>query len=160
MSLRALSVKTPHPKTGGSKQQIFICVPPVLETRHVRSRGSQGWAPCRGSRGGSFPPLAASRGSRRLSLGRWPPLRLHVASPLRPCFSSCVSNEDPVMGFRATCIQEEPHLRPFGPSPLQILSFQVTPHSKVLGGDFLGGPVARSPHSQHRRPGFDPWSGK
>ena len=133
---------------------------PSPEGQMSEFRVSQGWAPCRGSRGGSFPPLAASRGSRRLSLGRWPPLRLHVASPLRPCFSSCVSNEDPVMGFRATCIQEEPHLRPFGPSPLQILSFQVTPHSKVLGGDFLGGPVARSPHSQHRRPGFDPWSGK
>ena len=142
-----------HPESRGTDTPT-----PGDQTSEVRV--SQGWAPCRGSRGGSFPPLAASRGSRRLSLGRWPPLRLHVASPLRPCFSSCVSNEDPVMGFRATCIQEEPHLRPFGPSPLQILSFQVTPHSKVLGGDFLGGPVARSPHSQHRRPGFDPWSGK
>ena len=142
-----------HPESRGTDTPT-----PGDQTSEVRVY--QGWAPCRGSRGGSFPPLAASRGSRRLSLGRWPPLRLHVASPLRPCFSSCVSNEDPVMGFRATCIQEEPHLRPFGPSPLQILSFQVTPHSKVLGGDFLGGPVARSPHSQHRRPGFDPWSGK
>ena len=32
--------------------------------------------------------------------------------------------------------------------------------SKKWGlGDFPGGPVARTPHSQCRRPGFDPWSG-
>ena len=31
--------------------------------------------------------------------------------------------------------------------------------SKNNLGDFPGGPVARTPHSQCRRPGFDPWSG-
>ena len=64
-------------------------------------RGSQGWAPCRGCKGGSFPPLPASEGSGRSSLGWWPPpsrlcLRLHMASPLCPC-----------LGFRATPIQED-----------------------------------------------------
>ena len=75
-------------------------------------RVSQGWAPCRGSRGGSFPPLAASGGSRHPSLGWWPPpsrlrLHLHMASPLCPCLSSSVSYEDPVPGFRAIPIQED-----------------------------------------------------
>ena len=83
----------------------------------IRGQGSRGWAPCRGSRGGSFPPLPASGGSGRPSLGWWPPpsrlrLRLHVASPLRPCLPSCVSYKDLVAGFRATPTQEEPHLRP------------------------------------------------
>lgn len=27
------------------------------------------------------------------------------------------------------------------------------------GGDFFGGPVAETPHSQCGGPGFDPWSG-
>ena len=58
-------------------------------------RGSQGWAPCRGSRGGSFPPLSASGGSGRPSLGWWPPpsrlgLRLHVASPVSVPLLLCV----------------------------------------------------------------------
>ena len=75
-------------------------------------KGSQGWAPCRGSRGGSCPPLPASGGSRRPSLGWWPPpsrlcLRFHVASPLRPCLSSSVFYEDPVLGLRATPTQED-----------------------------------------------------
>ena len=102
-------------------------------------RGSQGRAPCRGSRRGSFLPLLASGGSRRPSLGWWPPpsrlcLRLHVASPLCPCISSSVSYKDSVLGFRATPIQEDlfsylhsimsaetliPHKVPFaGSSPL------------------------------------------
>ena len=72
---------------------------------------SPGWAPCRGSRGGPSPPLPASGGSGRPSLGWWPPpsrlrLRLHVASPVCPCLPSSVSYEKPVMGFRATPIQE------------------------------------------------------
>ena len=75
-------------------------------------RGSQGWAPCRGCKGGSFPPLPASEGSGRSSLGWWPPpsrlcLRLHVASPLCPCLSSSVSYKNPDIGFRATPIQED-----------------------------------------------------
>ena len=89
-----------HPESRGTDTPT-----PGDQTSEVRV--SQGWAPCRGSRGGSFPPLAASRGSRRLSLGRWPPLRLHVASPLRPCLSSSLSYKDPVLGFRATPIQED-----------------------------------------------------
>ena len=83
-----------------------------LAVQEGEVRVSQGWAPCRGSRGGSFPPLAASGGSRHPSLGWWPPpsrLRLHVhmASPLCPCLSSSVSYEDPVPGFRAIPIQED-----------------------------------------------------
>ena len=83
----------------------------------IRGQGSRGWAPCRGSREPSFPPLPASGGSGRRSLGWRPPpsslrLRLHVVSPLRPCLPSCVSYKDLVAGFRATATQEEPHLRP------------------------------------------------
>ena len=69
---------------------------PSPEDQTSEVRGSQGWAPCRGSRGGSFPPLPASGGSRCPSLDWWLPpsrlwLRLHVASPL--CLSS-VSYKD------------------------------------------------------------------
>ena len=54
------------------------------------------------------------------SLQSLPPSpRLHVASPLRPCLPSSASYKDPAMGFRPTPSQEEPHLRPFTPSPLQ-----------------------------------------
>ena len=66
-------------------------------------------------RGGSSPPLPASGGSRPPSLGWWPPpsrlcLRLCRASPLCPCLSSSVSYKDPDPGFRATPVQEGPHL--------------------------------------------------
>ena len=40
---------------------------------------SQGRAPCRGSRGGSSPPLPASGGSRRPSLGWWLPPSLSAS---------------------------------------------------------------------------------
>ena len=98
------------PQTWGCKAS-HTHPPPGPGDHTSEVRMSQGWAPCRGSRGGSFPPLAASRGSRRLSLGRWPPLRLHVASPLRPCLSSSMSYKDPVPGFRASPVQEDlnPH---------------------------------------------------
>ena len=70
-----------------------------------RERGQA--APSRVSRGGSFPPLPASRVSRHLSLGGWlSPSRLclclHAASPLGLCLSSSVSHKDPDPGFRAT----------------------------------------------------------
>ena len=39
-------------------------------------------------------------------------------------------------------------------SRLNILKQQ-----KSLSGDFAAGPVASTPHSQCRGPGFDPWSG-
>ena len=32
-------------------------------------------------------------------------------------------------------------------------------HIKPITGDFPGGPVAKTPCSQRRGPGFDPWSG-
>ena len=32
-------------------------------------------------------------------------------------------------------------------------------HQKIMDGDFPGGPVAKTPCSQCRGPGFDPWSG-
>ena len=62
---------TPNPSPGDQTSEVRV---------------SQGWAPCRGSRGGSSPPRPASGGSRPPSLGWWPPpsrlrLRLHV-SPL------------------------------------------------------------------------------
>ena len=63
-----------------------------------------GWAPSRGSRGRSSPPLPVSGGSGHPSLG-WCPrpsrlcLRLHVASPLCPCLSSCVSYKDLSLGL-------------------------------------------------------------
>ena len=85
-----------------------------------------------------LPASSSFWGSRRPSLGWWPPpsrlrLRLHVASPLCPCLSSSVSYEDPVVGFRVTPIQEEPHLRPFTPSPLQRFSFLTRCLSEVPG---------------------------
>ena len=102
------------PHTGGLNERHPS--PPGDHTSEVK--GSPGWAPCRGSRGGSSPPLPASGVSGRPSLGWWLPpsrlcLRLHVASPLRPCLSSSMSYKDPVPGFKATPIQEEPHLRLF-----------------------------------------------
>ena len=80
---------TEHPKLGSLNPPPSIS-PQVLEIRHLRSRGP-GLGFCRGSRGGSFPPLPASGGSRRPSLGWWPPpsgdfmcLLLRVCvSPLR-----------------------------------------------------------------------------
>ena len=30
---------------------------------------------------------------------------------------------------------------------------------KIVIADFPGGPVVKTPHSQLRGPGFDPWSG-
>ena len=35
----------------------------------------------------------------------------------------------------------------------------MTSLKKHCGRDFPGGPVAKSPCSQYRGPGFDPWSG-
>ena len=104
-------------------------------------KGSQSWTLYRGSRGGSFPPLPASGGSRRPSLGWWPPpshlcVRLHVASPLCPCLSPSVSYKDPVPGFRATPIQGEPDLRPFTPPHLQRPHFQRRSRSEVSGSHF------------------------
>ena len=34
-----------------------------------------------------------------------------------------------------------------------------TAENKKKNGDFPGGPVGKTPRSQHRRPGFDLWSG-
>ena len=49
----------------------------------IRGQGSRGWAPCRGSRGGSAPLLPASGGSGRPSLGcgRLPPVSASLPSP-------------------------------------------------------------------------------
>ena len=65
----------------------------------------------------SFLPLPASGGSRRPSLGWWPPpsrlcLHLHVASALCPRLS-CVLIKDPVSGFKATFIQKTSFQNPF-----------------------------------------------
>lgn len=87
-----------------------IYVGTVLETGRLRSVCRQAHSPSRASRGGSSPPLPASGGSRRPSLGWWwlPPsclqLHLHVASPPCPCVSS-VSYGERIVGFRATLIQ-------------------------------------------------------
>ena len=82
-------------QTGGLHYENPPSPSPEDQTSEVR--GSQGWAPCRGSREGSFLPLPASGGSGHPSLGWWPPpsrlwLRLHVASPL--CLPSSVSYKD------------------------------------------------------------------
>ena len=71
-----------------------------------------GLSPVQSLQGRVLPPLPASAGSRRPSLGWWLPpsrlrLRFHVASPLCPCLSSSVSYKDSVLGFRATPIQED-----------------------------------------------------
>ena len=90
-------------------------------------QGAPGLIPSRVSRGRSFPPLPASGGSGRPSLGWWLPpsclcLCLHVASPLRPRLSSSVSYKDPVPGFRATLVQEDlisdPSLHPVCRDPI------------------------------------------
>ena len=47
----------------GDLRKTKICLLPFLETRTWKSNGWRGWAPSRGPRGGSFPPLAASGGS-------------------------------------------------------------------------------------------------
>ena len=99
------------PQTWGCKAS-HTHPPPGPGDHTSEVRMSQGWAPCRGSRGGSSPPLPASGVSGRPSLGWWPPpsrlrLRLHVTSPLRPCLSSPASYKDPVLGFRATPTQED-----------------------------------------------------
>ena len=77
-------------------------------------------------------------GSRRPSLGWWPPpsrlrLRLQVASLLCPCLSPSVSYKDPVPGLRATPTREDRHLRPFTPSQPQRPRFFKRSCSQVLG---------------------------
>ena len=47
----------------GDLRKTKICLLPFLETRTWKSNGWRGWAPSRGPRGESFPPLAASGGS-------------------------------------------------------------------------------------------------
>ena len=42
---------------------------------------------------------------------------------------------------------------------VKVASAEI-PHSKVINcREFPGGPVAKTPHSQCRGPGFAPWSG-
>ena len=60
---------------------------------------SQGRAPCRGSRGGSFPPLPASGGSRRpWACGRLPPVSPSLSHGHGPC-SPRFLHEDIPVGF-------------------------------------------------------------
>ena len=40
----------------------------------------------------------------------------------------------------------------------QVLQGNMISFKEELG-DFLGGPLAKTPHFQCRGPGFDPWSG-
>ena len=40
----------------------------------------------------------------------------------------------------------------------QVLQGNMISFKEELG-DFLGGPLAKTPHSHCRGPGFDPWSG-
>ena len=42
--------------------------------------------------------------------------------------------------------------------PFIIFGTLLDKPSSELLGDFPGGPVAKTPHSQYRGPGFDPWS--
>ena len=68
-------------------------------------------------------------------MGWWQPpsrlrLRLHVASPLRPCLSSSVSYKDSVPGFRATPIQEDLISDSITSAETQ---FEIRPHSEVSG---------------------------
>ena len=41
----------------------------------------------------------------------------------------------------------------------KVLLWHRELYSVSCDGDFPGGPVAKTPHSQCRGPGFDPWSG-
>ena len=93
-------------KSGGLKPQASILPHPGDQTSEVKV--SQGRAPSRGSRGGSFPLLPAYGGSRR----PWAcPSHLYLclpgASPLCLGLSSSVSCKDPVIGCRATLLQED-----------------------------------------------------
>ena len=77
------------PQTWGCKAS-HTHPPPGPGDHTSEVRMSQGWAPCRGSRGGSSPPLPASGGSGRPPLGWWPPPsslcpRLHVSTWLLLC---------------------------------------------------------------------------
>ena len=107
-------ITTNDHKPGDLKQQTSIFPQPWRPD--VWGQGSQGRAPCRVSRGGSFPPLPASGGSKRQSLGWWPPpsrlcLHLHVASPLCPCLFSVLPKHtlykalktNQYQGFLKTC---------------------------------------------------------
>ena len=79
-------VSTNYNKLGNLEQQKKQNVSsPSPENQMSEVKGSQGWAPCRVSRGGSSPPLPASGGSRRPSLG-WAPCRVSRggSSPPRP----------------------------------------------------------------------------
>ena len=110
--------------------------PQVLETRRLRSRGPRAELPAEAP--GEGPPASSSFwGLQRPPLGWWPPpsrlcLRLHGASPLRPCLSSSVSYKDPVPGFRATPTQED-LISDLHSSPLQRLSFLIRSLSEVPG---------------------------
>ena len=115
-----------------------ICAPPVLGTRCVSSRGPR--AELHPEAPGKSPSclvqLLGAPGVHPWAGGRLPSslcLRLPVASPLCPCLSSSVSYKDPVLGFRATPIQEGPHLRSFTPSDMQRTFVQTRPGSQVLG---------------------------
>ena len=104
-----MAAGTSDHKLGGLKPQTSVLREP--RGPDVCGLGVPGSIPSAGSRGGSSPPLPASGGPRRPSLGWWPPpsrllLRLHAASPLCPCLPSSVSYKDPVPGFRAVPIQE------------------------------------------------------
>ena len=141
---------------------------PALGTTHLRSGCPRAGLPAEAP--GEGPPrlvqLLGAPGVRPWASGRLPPVSASVSTWLLLCpfLSSSVSYKEPVLGFRATPIQEEPHLRPFTPSRLQIPSFQVTPHSKVwrrgrggtswmVQGLRLHAPSAGGPR-------FEPWSGK
>ena len=120
--------------------------------------------PSGGFRRGSILPLPASGGSRRPSLGWWPPpsrlcLRLHVASPLCLCLSCSVSYEDPVLGFTTT-----PGDSDSKESTCNAGDRGSIPVSGKSPGGGHGNPLQYSclehPHEQRSLAGYSPWGRK
>ena len=103
------TVKIPHPKMGGSKQQTFIRVPPDLETRCVRSRGPRAELPAEspGEGPSCLFQLLGAPGVRPWAGGRLPPVSASVSVWLLCCVRvSSVSYKDQSW-FRATLVQED-----------------------------------------------------
>ena len=112
--------------------------PPALETRRPKSRGPSAELPAEAP--GEGPrrlfQLPGAPGGHPWAGGRLPPVSASVSTWLLCCVrvsSVLCLIRTLSLGFRATPIQEEPHLRPFTPSHLQRPRFLMRSCSQVLG---------------------------
>ena len=124
--------------TAGGLKTTDIHPAPVPGTRRLRSGCPRAELPAEAP--GEGPPrffqLLGAPGVHPWAGGRLPPVSASVSTWLLCCVrvsSVLCLIRTLSLGFRATPIQEEPHLRPFTPSHLQRPRFLMRSCSQVLG---------------------------